>query len=85
MLLDDDVMGHREAEPRPFPGRFGGEEGVEHFFSHFGRNPSAVVANPDFDRRAKISGGRAEDRLKGIVACFDFAPGRGIEAVGDKI
>src|SRR6185437_6100094 len=85
MLLDDDVMGHRKAESRPLSGRFGGEEGIEHLFSHVGRDTAAVVANPDFDRLAEVSGGRDEHRLEGPVADLGLAPGRSIEAVGDEI
>src|SRR5262249_34090310 len=43
MLLDDDVIGHREAEPRAFPGWLGGQKGIEHLLSHFGRDTAAVV------------------------------------------
>src|ERR1700738_4454357 len=55
MLLDNDIMCHRQAEPCPFPGWFGGEEGIEHLRSHFGRDAGAVVANPDFVRFALAS------------------------------
>src|SRR5215813_7595057 len=48
MLLDDDVMGHREAEPRSLSGWLGGEKGIEHLLFHLGRDTAAVVANPDF-------------------------------------
>src|SRR6201990_120516 len=47
MLLDDDVVSHGEAEPRSFPGRLGGEEGIEHLLPHLGRNAGAVVADAD--------------------------------------
>ena len=59
MLLDDDVMGHREAEPRPFPGWLGREKGIEHLLSDFGRDADSVVADSNFDRPAKTSGRRA--------------------------
>src|SRR5882757_4072268 len=49
VLLDDDVMGHREAETCTLPGRFGGEEGIEHLLSHLGRYAGTVVVNSDFD------------------------------------
>ena len=49
MLLDDDVVGHREAEPGSFSGRLGGEEGIEHLLPDLGRDAGAVVANADFD------------------------------------
>jgi hypothetical protein len=85
MLLDDDVMGHRKAQPRSFSGRLGSEEGIEHLFSDAWRDTGAIVANPDFDRLAEVSGGRAERRLEGSVVVLGLAPGRSIEAVGDEI
>src|SRR4051794_32566536 len=48
VLLDDDVVGHRQAEPRTLARWLGGEERVEHLFLHFGRNASAVVADANF-------------------------------------
>src|ERR1700752_2478305 len=74
VLLDNDGMGHREAEPSSFPGRFSGEEGIEDLFSHLRRDAGAVVANSDFDCLSKIPGGSAEDRLKALVVRFDLAP-----------
>jgi hypothetical protein len=83
--LDNDVMSDQEAEPRSFPGRFGGEERIEHLVPDLGGDAGAVVANPDFDRVAKLPGGGAEDRLEARVACVDLAPGRGIDAVGNQV
>src|SRR5262249_42178167 len=85
MLFDNDVMGHREAEPCSFASRFGCEEGIEYSFSHLGRDAGTVVANPDFDCFAKIPCGSAENGLKGLVTEFDLAPRRSIEAVGNQI
>jgi hypothetical protein len=81
VLLDNDVMRHGEAEPCPFSSRFSSEEGIEHLLSHLGRDAGTVVANTDFDGLTKVPGGSSEDGLEGLVACLDFAPGRGIEAV----
>lgn len=67
-LAADDVMGHRKAEPSSFSGWLGGEEGIEHLFSHVRRDAGAVVANADFDHLTEISGGRAEHRLEVPVA-----------------
>ena len=64
MLLDNDVMGHREAESRPFAGWLRGEKGIEHLFSHFGSDTDAVVANSDFDCLAEVSGDCGEHGFK---------------------
>jgi hypothetical protein len=85
MLLDNDVVGHREAEPCPFSGRFGGEEGIEYLFSYLGRDASPVVANSDFDCFTKISGGDGEDRLKCLVTRLALSPSRCIKAIRDQI
>jgi hypothetical protein len=85
MLFDNDVMGHRKAEPGPFPGWFGSEKGIEHLLSYLGRDAAAVVANSDFDCVTKVTGGSVEDRFKRLVALFDLAPGRSVEAVGNQI
>src|SRR5579871_511741 len=85
MLLDNNVMRHRKAESCSFPGRFGGEEGIEHLLSYFGRNPAAIVANSDFDCPAEVFRRRAEDWLKGFLAGLDLASGCRIEAVGNQI
>ena len=45
MLLDDDVVTDRQAKTGAFPGRFGGEERIEHLFLHLGRNAGAVITN----------------------------------------
>src|SRR4051812_28940553 len=77
--LNDDVMSHRQAEPRSFSGRLGGEEGIEHLFPHVSRDAGAVIANPDFDRLAEIPSGRAEYWLEDTFAVLGLAPGCGIE------
>ena len=63
VLLDNDVMGHREAQPCPFAGRFSGEKGIEHLLSDFRRDTSAVVANANFHTAAEIFGGSQHGRL----------------------
>src|SRR5215475_12542279 len=82
VLFHNDVMGHREPQPCPFPGRFGSEEGVEHLLPYLGRNTRAVVENANFDGLAEISRDRAKDRLKVPIGCLCFAFCRCIEAVG---
>ena len=49
MLLDDDVVAEREAEPGAFAGGLGGEERIEHFRLHLVGNAGPVVANGDLD------------------------------------
>ena len=71
MLLDDDVVTERKAEPGAFAGRLGGEERIEHLFLHFGRNAGAVVADPDFDAVAEVFGRGGKRRL--VVAAVGFA------------
>ena len=45
MLLDNDVVGDRQAKAGTFARGFCCEEGVEHLFPYFGRNAEAIVAN----------------------------------------
>src|SRR5262245_54771475 len=85
MLLDDNVVGHREAEARPFPGWLRGEKGIEHLLLYFRRNADAVVANTDLYRLAEVPRECAEDWLKAFISRLDLAPVRGIEAVGDQV
>src|SRR5262252_6073249 len=49
MLLDNNVVTDREAEPGAFPGGLGREEGIEHLLLHLGWNTSAVIADLDLD------------------------------------
>src|SRR6516164_2058079 len=85
VLLNNDVMCHRQAEPCPFPGWFGGKEGIEHLRSHLGRDAGTVVANPDFDRFAEVPGGRTQDRLEGVIIRFGLASYRSIKPIGNKV
>ena len=63
MLLDDDVMAERKAEPGALTGRLGREERIEHLLLHLGRNAGAVVADPDFDAVAEVLGRGGKRRL----------------------
>lgn len=47
MLLDDDVVTNREAEPGALSSRFRRKERIEYLSLHFGRNTGAVVADTD--------------------------------------
>src|SRR5204862_3030289 len=85
MLLDDDVVGHRQPKPRALAGRLGGEERVEHLFLHLGRDAGAVVADADFYRVAEIFRRGLQRRLKAGLAVLRVAPGGGIETVGNQV
>src|SRR5215472_5244787 len=85
MLLDDDVMGHREAEPCPFPGRLGREERIEYLFPDVGRNAGAVVTNPDLYAVTKVLRRCRKGRLIAIATIQLLALSCGIEAVRDEV
>jgi hypothetical protein len=44
VLLRDDVVADRQAEPGAFAGRLGGEKRLKQFVPDLGRDPAAVVA-----------------------------------------
>ena len=56
MLLDNDVMSYRKAEPRSSTGRLGGEERIEYLLFYIGRDTKAVITDTDFHRAAKVPG-----------------------------
>ena len=85
VLFDNDVVGHREAETGSFPGRFGGEEGIEHFRSHLGRDAAPVVANPDFDRFTQAPCDCAQNGIEGVIHHVGLACCRGIKPIGDQV
>jgi transposase len=70
MLLDNDVVTDREAEPGAFPGGLGREEGIEHLVFYLGRNAGAVVANPDLHPVAEIFCRRSKGWLPFIRRFF---------------
>src|SRR6266853_45553 len=80
MLFHHDVVAHRQAKSGSLAGRFGGEKGIEHLLLYFQRDPGAVVADPDFDLGTEAFCGRAQRRLKTLLACF-LALGGGIKTV----
>ncbi len=85
MLLDDDVMADREAEPSALARGLGGEERIEHPFPHLGRNSTAVVANPDFDTVTEIFRRSRERGVVAIGAILRLALCRSIEAIGNEV
>jgi hypothetical protein len=85
MLLDDDVVTDRQAQPSPFTGGLCRKERVEQLLLHLGRDAGAVVAYPDFDAVAEALGRGNQCGLVIAPIGFHFALGRGIEAVGDQV
>ena len=81
MLLDDDVMTDGKAKSRSFADGLGREERIEHFLLHFGRNPRAIVADPDLHAIAEVFGCGRKGWLIAASVRFRFALRRGIEAV----
>ena len=71
MLLDDNVVTDRKAEAGSLASGLGRKEGIEHLVLHLGRNAGAVVADPDFDAVAKVSGRGSKRWL--VVAPIRFA------------
>jgi hypothetical protein len=57
VLLGDDVVGDRQAEPGAFPGRLGRHERLKQFVPDLRCDAGAVVAHPHFDRIAEIARG----------------------------
>ena len=47
MPLGDNIITQTQSQSRSLPGWFGGEKGLEYFFNHRCRNPSAVIADAD--------------------------------------
>src|SRR5712672_2575384 len=83
MLLRDDMVTDRQAKPRAFAGRLGGEKRLEQLFPDFRRDPGAVVAHLDLDRLAEIARGDRERRLVAGLGAVSAALVGGIEAVAE--
>src|ERR1700730_3893691 len=56
VLLRDDVVGDRQAEPCALAGWFSGKERLEHFTPDLGRDAVAVTPHADFPHLAGIAG-----------------------------
>ena len=68
MLLGDDVIGNRQAEPGAFPGRLCRNKGLEQFVPDLGRDTGAVVAHPHFDSVAEARAGAVGQVLCATIA-----------------
>src|SRR4029077_7755071 len=85
VLLGHDVIADREAKPRAFAGRLGGEERLEQLVSDLGCNAGAVVADADLDRIAEISRRDLQSGLEFRVVSLLLAFGGGVETVSDQV
>src|SRR6516164_2538854 len=85
VLLGDDVPADREPETRPFPGRLGREKRLKQLVPDVGRDTGAVVAHPDLDRLAQITGRDLEGRSISGPAVAAGALGGGVEAVAEQV
>ena len=56
MLLGDNVVADRQAQPGSLAGRLGREERLEQLVAKLRRDAGAVVAYRDLDRIAQIAG-----------------------------
>ena len=81
MLLDDDIVADREAEPSAFPGRLRREEWIEQLLPDLWRDPGAVVAYLDVHPVAKVFGCGRKGRLVTTVVRLRLAFGRRIKPV----
>ena len=68
VLLRDDVVADRQAEPGSLPGRLGREKRLKQLVPDLRRNPGAIVAHPDLDHLAEIAGRHLEGRAIGGLA-----------------
>ena len=74
-----------KTQSSPFTGWLGRKKRVEQFLLYFGRNASAVVAYPDLDPVAQVSGRCRQDGLIVVAVGQPLALGGCIEAIGDQV
>jgi hypothetical protein len=85
MLLGDDVVADRQAEPRALARRLGGEERLEQFVSDRRRNSHAIVAHPDLDRVALLMRCDMEYGTERAIALRMGALVCGVEPVSEQV
>src|SRR5215204_514414 len=85
MLFDDDVMAERKTAAGSLSCGLRCEERAEHLGLHLREHASAVVADPDLDAIAQVSGPRQEGRLVSTAVSFVLAFHRRIKAVRYEI
>src|SRR5450631_3975936 len=80
VLLDNDVVAHRQAKPGAFARGLGREERIEYFLFDPFRDAGPVIANTDFNLVSKILR-RREKHWHETIAGFRFAFRGGIKSV----
>src|SRR5260221_407551 len=85
MLLDDDVMAQRKAEPGALARGLGREERIEHLCLYFRRNAGSIVANDDLDALPEIARRSFHGRLVRAVSLALLALRRRVESVGNQV
>ena len=85
MLLRDDVVADRQAEPRPFAGWLGREERLEQLVPDLGRDAGPVVADADLDGIAEIARGDLERGAIVAAGAGRLALPGGIEGIDREI
>ena len=85
MLLRNDVIADRQAEPGALAGRLGGEEWLKELVLDLRGNAGAVVADAEFDPIAEISRRYLQGRLELRIASLLLAFGRRVEAIAEQV
>ena len=85
MLLGDDVIADREAQPGALAGRLRREERLEQLVAQLGANAGAVVAHRDLDRIAEVPRRHLEGRLELRIGRRLAPLVRGVEAVAEQV
>src|SRR5271165_2653040 len=85
VLLHNDVVADRQAEPGALAGRLGGEKRLEQFVPDVGRNPNAVVADADLDRVTEIARRHLQRRAEVRCDTVALAFGRRVKAVCEQV
>src|SRR5262249_13832450 len=85
VLLDDDVVTDREAEPGALSRRFRSEERIEYLLFHIRRNAGAVVPDPDFHTVTQAPRRGGKGWLIAVATSICLALRCGVEAVRNQI
>src|SRR6185437_5697217 len=85
MLLHDDVVAKRQAEPGAFSGGLGSEKRFENLVSYFIVYSGAIVAHANFHLAAQVARTDTQRRLETLVLDGVGAHARGIDAVADQV
>src|SRR6516162_2190723 len=85
MLLADDVIADRQAEPGAFTSRLARDKGLEQFVPDLRRDAAAVVAHPNFNSVAEIAGRYSQRRPKVRAGAVALPFGSRIKAVAKQV